>query len=172
MSCNCGNSCNQPCNCLNCCNESCDCNNGGNNPCNYCTSDYINGLNQQYLELDAQYNANSNAAIAANNALIQAMQSIVNIDNQQNCIVNDIEQCAAKYDSCARNLIKQLNCKSGELGNIYRAILNNAQQNAQLLNQIVQLGEEYNSILAELVARLSSNSCNSCNNCSSYNNFN
>ncbi len=142
------------CNCGNCCNESCDCNNGFNEPCNYCTSEYINALNQQYLDLDAQYNENYNQAIATNNALIQAMQSIVNIDNQQNCIVNDIEECAGRYDSSAKNLIKQLNCKSGELGNLYRAILNNAQQNAQLLNQMVELGNQYNSILAELVAYL------------------
>ena len=79
MLCNCGNCCN---NC-NCCNK----------PCNGCSSDYINGLNQEYLNLNTGYNENADEAMAANNALIEAMQNVVAIAKQQNCIVQDIEEC-------------------------------------------------------------------------------
>ena len=147
MSCNCGNCCNC-CNCGNCCNNC-------NNPCNnVCSPDYINGLNQQYLNLDNQYNDNANEAMGANEALIDAMQNIKSIDQQQNCIVENIENCANPYDSYARNLINQLNCISDDLSDLYGSILRNSQQNEQILNEMECLGNQYNQILAKLVCYL------------------
>ena len=140
MSCNCGK-------CCNCCNNC-------NKPCNGCSSDYINGLNQEYLQLDADYNENADEAIAANEALIEAMEDIVDIDNAQNCIVEDIEGCIGAYDSFAKNLVKQLNCASEELSNLYGAILKNARENEKLLYEMVETGNEYNEILDKLVRYL------------------
>lgn len=143
MSCNCGK-------CCNCCNKC----KSSNKPCNGCSSEYINGLNQEYLQLDADYNENADEAIAANEALIEAMEDIVDIDNAQNCIVEDIEGCIGAYDSFAKNLVKQLNCASEELSNLYGAILKNARENEKLLYEMVETGNEYNEILDKLVRYL------------------
>ena len=149
MSCN----CRKCCNCCSCCNN-CNNYNSSNKPCNECSSDYINELNQEYLELDNEYNENAYEAIDANEDLIQAMESIVDIDNAQNCIVEDIEECIGKYDSFAKSLVKQLNCASEELSDLYCAILQNARQNEKLLYEMTKIGNEYNEILGKLVCHL------------------
>ena len=138
------------CNCGNCCNNC----NGCNKPCNGCSSDYINGLNQEYLNLNTGYNENADEAMAANNALIEAMQNVVAIAKQQNCIVQDIEECVGAYDSFAKNLVKQLNCVSEELSDLYGAILKNARENQKLLCEMNEVGNVYNEILDKLVRYL------------------